>query len=327
MAAPALKYAIGNAASTTVSVAVANTDTSAILTSDTNFAAKSGAGMVLFDEGTATEEIAYSTTKAGAALTIPLANRGLEGGAAQAHASGSAIKGVLTAGMWNDLIDSLTNVLSATTGAVDTTKIVDLSTAQTLTTKTLTSPKIGTAIADTNGNELLKLTATASAVNELTLANGATTASPVISATGEDNVGLDIKMKGTGKMRKPTVVGVQVVDAGTDTATGDGKAFFRVPAELNGMNLTGVAATVYTAGTTGTTDIQLRNKTDSADMLSTKMTIDSTETDTSTAATAAVINTSTDDVVTGDVIAIDVDAVSTTAAKGLYVEMRFELPA
>lgn len=122
------------------------------------------------------------------------------------------------------------------------------------------------------------------------------------------------------------IVGVQVVDAGTDTSTGDAKAFFRVPSELNGMNLTGVSATVYTAGTTNTTDIQLRNKTDSVDMLTTKMTIDSTETDTSTAATPAAIDTSHDDVATGDVIAIDVDAISSTPAKGLYVQMRFALP-
>ncbi len=92
------------------------------------------------------------------------------------------------------------------------------------------------------------------------------------------------------------------------------------------MNLIGVNATVYTAGTTNTTDIQIRNKTDSADMLSTKITIDSGETDSSTAATASVIDTDHDDVATGDVIAIDVDAIHTTPAKGLWVDMRFTLP-
>jgi len=51
---------------------------------------------------------------------------------------------------------------------------VTLTGTQTLTNKTLTSPKIGTNILDTNGNELLTLTATGSAVNELTLANAAT---------------------------------------------------------------------------------------------------------------------------------------------------------
>lgn len=126
------------------------------------------------------------------------------------------------------------------------------------------------------------------------------------------------------KLKK--VVGIQVFDSATDVATGDGKAFFRIPASLNGANLVSVAMNVYTAGTTGTMDVQIRNVTDSQDMLSTKLTIDSTETDTSTAATPAVINTSFDDVATGDKIAIDVDAVQTTKAKGLYVELTFQLP-
>jgi hypothetical protein len=122
-------------------------------------------------------------------------------------------------------------------------------------------------------------------------------------------------------------VGIQVVDAANFTETGDAKAYFRVPVRLNGMNLISCAATVYTAGTTNATTIQIRNKTDAVDMLSTRMTIDSTETDTATAATPVVIDTTKDDVATGDVLAIDVDTISTTAAKGLYVEMRFELPA
>ncbi len=44
---------------------------------------------------------------------------------------------------------------------------VTLTGTQTLTNKTLTAPKIGTSILDTSGNELLLLTATGSAVNEL----------------------------------------------------------------------------------------------------------------------------------------------------------------
>lgn len=66
---------------------------------------------------------------------------------------------------------------------------------------TLTSPKVITGVNDTNGNELLKVTATGSAVNELTLANAATGNNPVISATGDDtNIGITITPKGTGKV-------------------------------------------------------------------------------------------------------------------------------
>ena len=68
----------------------------------------------------------------------------------------------------------------------------------TLTNKTLTSPKIGTNILDTNGLELINLTATGSAVNEFTIANAATTAGPTLSATGETNVPINITPKGTG---------------------------------------------------------------------------------------------------------------------------------
>ncbi len=137
MARDTLAFAIGNSASTTLSVASANSDTSMTITSDTNFAAKSGEGMVIIDESQATEELAYSASKTGATLSTPLANRGLEGGSAQAHAINATVKGVLTAAMWNDMIDALTNVLLKTTGALDTSKVVDLTTAQTLTNKKL----------------------------------------------------------------------------------------------------------------------------------------------------------------------------------------------
>ena len=126
MAVDSLQYAIGNSASTTLSAGVTNSDTSAPLVSDTNFNAKSGEGMALIDEGAATEEFAYATTKAGGALTIPLANRGLEGGSAQAHASGATVKGIVSAGMWNNLVDAMTNVVLKTTGAVDTSKVMKI---------------------------------------------------------------------------------------------------------------------------------------------------------------------------------------------------------
>ncbi len=83
--------------------------------------------------------------------------------------------------------------------AVDTTSFLTLTGTQTLTNKTITSPKIGTKILDTGGNELALLTATSSAVNEFTVANAATNNAPRLSSTGGDsNVDLDILAKGTG---------------------------------------------------------------------------------------------------------------------------------
>lgn len=77
--------------------------------------------------------------------------------------------------------------------------VVTLDGVQTLTNKTLTSPKVGTALLDTNGNELIKVTAASSAVNELTIANAATSNPPSISATGSDtNINISLVPKGSG---------------------------------------------------------------------------------------------------------------------------------
>lgn len=100
-----------------------------------------------------------------------------------------------------------------------------LSVAGTLTatgTISLTSPKIVTQISDTNGNELLKVTATASAVNELTLANAATGGAPALSATGDDtNIGIALTPKGTGGVVFPAgAVGTPSITTSGDLNTG-----------------------------------------------------------------------------------------------------------
>ena len=104
--------------------------------------------------------------------------------------------------------------------AVDTTSFLTLSGTQTLTNKTLTSPKIGTSILDTGGNELAKLTATGSAVNEFTIANAAASGSPTLSATGGDsNIDLDLLAKGTGHVtvRGNTNAGALVLNCESNT--------------------------------------------------------------------------------------------------------------
>jgi len=86
---------------------------------------------------------------------------------------------------------------------------------QTLTNKTLTSPKIGTSILDTNGLELALLTATGSAVNEFTIANAAAGAGPILSATGdESNVDINLNPKGSGVLKSATAA---IKIAGTET--------------------------------------------------------------------------------------------------------------
>jgi hypothetical protein len=119
------------------------------------------------------------------------------------------------------------------------------------------------------------------------------------------------------------IVGIEVTPNGSSLSTGDGQAFFRIPHDMEGYILNSAYACVYTAGTTGTTDIQIRNKTTSVDILTTKVTIDSGETDSKTAATPSVVNDVNAGVVHGDLIAVDIDAVSTTPPLGLFVELRF----
>jgi len=100
--------------------------------------------------------------------------------------------------------------------------MVDLAGVQTLTNKTLTSPAIGTSVLDTGGAELLKLTATGSAVNEITLANAATTNNPTLSGTGDDsNVGIDLTPKGLGAVKFTSLGSIEAIqERATIAATG-----------------------------------------------------------------------------------------------------------
>jgi hypothetical protein len=104
--------------------------------------------------------------------------------------------------------------------------LVNLQGTQTLTNKTLTSPTItsptintailqlgasldtngfniafdnATGIDDDSGNQQIIFTKTASAVNEVTIANAATGANPNFTASGDDtNIGINLTPKGTG---------------------------------------------------------------------------------------------------------------------------------
>ena len=87
--------------------------------------------------------------------------------------------------------------------AVSTAGFTTLTGVETLTNKTLTAPKIanGGFVADANGNEQIKFTTTASAVNELTVVNSAAGDAPEISSTGGDtDIDLKITPKGSGKI-------------------------------------------------------------------------------------------------------------------------------
>ncbi len=117
-----------------------------------------------------------------------------------------------------------------------------------------------------------------------------------------------------------------------DVAVGDGLHGLVVGSDLAGYEVVGVVATVATAGATGSTQVQLRRRRgdtgsgSDVDVLSTRCSIDDGERSSTTAATAAVVDTGCDDLAAGDLLFVDVDAVSATPPKGLSVAVVCRLP-
>ena len=114
---------------------------------------------------------------------------------------------------------------------------VEVTSGQTLKA---TAPIVATSILDTNSNELVKLTATGSATNELTVANAATGSGPTLSSTGssDSNIDINITPAGTG----------DVVLAADTTKVGDAGA---------AATLTSNGAGTLTVTTGGTEDLVL----------------------------------------------------------------------
>lgn len=122
------------------------------------------------------------------------------------------------------------------------------------------------------------------------------------------------------------IVSVMVTDPnGSAATTGDGKAFWFVPFELDGCDLVSVSMGVTTVSSSGIPTVQIANVSQSADMLSTKLTVDASENHSKTAATPAVIDTGNDDVLFGDLLRFDID-VAGTGCKGICVTMGFRKP-
>lgn len=115
-----------------------------------------------------------------------------------------------------------------------------------------------------------------------------------------------------------------LVNDSTVLTSGDGKAYFdRVPSYMNGWDIVEVAANIVSG--TGLVTIQIHNLTQSADLLSTELTIDANEKDSKDAAAAAVINTAEDDLQTGDRFRIDIDGEG-TGTTWLVVSFTARLP-
>ena len=159
-----------------------------------------GVGTIIF-EGTSADshETKLIATDPTADRTIALPNAG-----------GNVVLDTATQTLTNKTLTTPT-IASITNGGTITIPsgagtIATIAGSQTFTNKTLTSPTIntpviGTSLNDANGNEFIKFTTTGSAVNELTIANGASTTGPTLSATGgASNLNIIMTPKGTGSV-------------------------------------------------------------------------------------------------------------------------------
>jgi hypothetical protein len=164
--------------------------------------------------------IAYSLYSLQQQVTAAVAGSGVSGSTwtakgALVSATAASTPTVLSVGTAGQV---LTVNLGTSTGLQWVSPEVTLANAVTLTSKTLTAPKMSsTFIADTNGNELISFPApVTSAVNEITVTNAITSGKPTISATGGDtNVSLNLVSKGTGTVQAN---GIEIVGiSGTQT--------------------------------------------------------------------------------------------------------------
>lgn len=119
---------------------------------------------------------------------------------------------------------------------------------------------------------------------------------------------------------------IKVIADTLPTYVGDGISRIVLPSNFDGLKLREIGGHVYSVGVGSTTNVQIHNQTNGVDMLSTLLTIDAGENDSSTAATPAVINGSANTVNTANVIRFDIDQIgSTTAANGLELRLGFEI--
>ena len=189
--------------------------------------------------------------------------------------------------------------------------------------------RVSAGVAAIEGNNIITANITASdtqtGVIEIATAAETTTGTDATRAVSPDGL--------AGSEFGKRTVSILVSDPNGDAITiGDGKAVFPIDTTLNGMNLVAVKGYLSTVSSSGAPNVQIRRSRRSsatarttADMLSTALTIDASEFESADAATAAVINTSNDDVQTGDMIFIDIDGAG-TGAKGLQVLLTFQLP-
>lgn len=130
---------------------------------------------------------------------------------------------------------------------------------------------------------------------------------------------------GAGAERRMQMTAIPLVRS---IVVGDDKHRLFITNDMDGMSLIDADASKLVSGGGGTVTVQVRNVTQGADMLSTRITIDPHEFTSYTAVVPPVIDAANDDVAVGDIIAVDVDdsgiGGSAVGPKGLGVTLSFK---
>ena len=170
---------------TTLANSMLISDTTMTLSSVTGLPTSTGITLVIDAtdpvSGASTPALKEVVTGVVSGSTVTTLSRGLDSTSAIAHASGANVVMWITSNLWNDFQTSY--LLEHTQAG----------------SHNMSSPIITTGIKDTNGNQIIGLGATGSAVNNIKITDSATTVAPTISAVGTDtNINVGITAKGTG---------------------------------------------------------------------------------------------------------------------------------
>jgi len=292
------------------------------LTQSGNSLTLAGGNLVLSDQTASTVPYLDASKNLVSSAVTPTELGYLSGVTSAIQTQLNAKQGTITTGTTSQYFRgdlSLATFPTALSSFTNDSGYITASSTDTLTNKTLTAPKFADLgfIADANGNEMLIFDTTASAVNEITFVNAATTTAPQIQATGGDtNIDLLLVPKGTGIVKGELKrFMVRLVASDTDQATGTAiGGDYRI--SNRAITVKAVGSYCDTAGTTGTYTVDI-NEAGTTIMATNKITVDSTEKSSETAATPPAV---TDAAIAADaIITFDVDAVQTTKAKGLVV--------
>lgn len=205
--------------------------------------------------------------------TLNLANNTITGTIAQFNTACSDADFVSTSGsatLTNKTVNLANNTVTGTISQFNTAcsdaDFATIAGAESLSNKaiqsscSLVNPQVasGNGFVDANFNEYLRFSSVASAVNEVTVTNAATTGSPTLSATGSDaNINLALTAKGTGVVVANDLYSSKRVRSISDTAgvgygTGAGGSVTQTANRTNPVTINKICGEIITVSATAT---------------------------------------------------------------------------